>query len=69
MLQVGQLSTGLFLQGQLTQSQHGSLVLCAKLFVSQTLFQHCNIEAVEVSGPFCLWLWPRSVPLQRGTLT
>lgn len=52
MLQAGQLCMGLFLQCQLAQSEHCGLMLYAQLFVSQTLFQHCNSEAVEGQGPF-----------------
>lgn len=69
MLQVGQLRTGFFLQCHLTQSENCSLVLGTQLFVSQTLLQHCNTEAVEGSGPFCSWLWSLYVPLQRDRPT
>lgn len=65
MLQAGQLRTGFFLQRHLTQSENCSLVLGTQLFVSQTLLEHCNSEAVEGSGPFCSWLWSLYVPLQR----
>lgn len=69
MLQAGQLRTGFFLQHQLAQSQHRSLVLRTQLFISQTLLQHCNSEAVEGSGLFCPWLWSPGAPLQRGRAT